>query len=110
LEFSLIRNLNEREFTSYMALSYSLEEVTITEEVEDKIIWIPDRSIGFSCKSAFHLLRNEEGLQDLSFYNFIGKGPAPSKVKFLAWTLGVGKNNTQETLQRRRQYQILSPN
>ncbi|PON68667.1 hypothetical protein TorRG33x02_261470 [Trema orientale] len=89
--FHLIINLNEREFTSYMALSNLLEGVTISEEAEDKRIWSFDRSKGFSCKSAFHFLRKEGCLQDLSFYNFIWEGLVLTEVKFFAWTLGVGK-------------------
>lgn len=91
-------------------LSNLLEQVSVNNGIEDKRIWMPDKSAGLSCKSAFLKLSNEGGMEDRILYKYAWNAIIPSTVKFVAWTIGLGRINTNEMIQRRRPFHCISPN
>ena len=104
------RNLHDREIENFSNLSVALDQVRLNEASADLRIWKPDRSEGFSCRSAFAALQNAGGTPDFQFFKFIWKPAIPAKIKFFAWSLSLEKINTHDVLQRKRSFHCLSPN
>ena len=75
----------------------------------DSRIWIPDNSGGFSSKSAFASLQQEDGFMEFRFFKFIWKSCVPVRVKFFAWSLSLEKINTTDVLQHKRPFLCLYP-
>ena len=104
------RNLHDRELDSYALLTVFLDTVHLHEHLADTRVWLPDNSGGFSSKSAFVALQQEDGFQDFRFYKFIWKSCIPIRVKFFAWSLSLEKINTNDVLQHKRPFHCLFPN
>ena len=92
------RNLHERELDNYVNLTTLLDTVHLHEDMAHSRICIPNNSRGFSSKSAFAALQQEDGFMEFRFFKFICKSCIPVRVKFFAWSLSLEKINTSDVL------------
>ena len=104
------RYFHERELDSFANLTTLLDTVHLRGDVADTRIWVPDNSGGFSSKSAFAALQQEDGFFEFRFFKFIWKSCVPVRVKFFAWSLSLEKINTSDVLQHKRPFHCLYPN
>ena len=108
-DLQFFRHVHDRELGDLATLTTILEQVHLNEDLADTRTWEPDNSGSFSSKSAFRVIQGDRGIQDFQFYKDIWKSRIPSRIKFFAWTLSLGKINTHDILQKRRAFQCLSP-
>ena len=107
-DLQFFRNLHDRELENFTNLTIVLDQVHLNEELTDIRKWLPDNSGGFSSKTAFVTLQQEDGVQDFPFYKSIWKSGIPVRIKFFAWSLCLERIITYDVLQRKRTFQCLS--
>ena len=65
------RNFHDRELDSFANLTTLLDALHLIGDIADSRIWVPDNSGGFSSKSAFAALQQEDGFLEFRFFKFI---------------------------------------
>ena len=109
-DLQFCRNLHDRELDSFANITSLLDTIHLRGHMKDSRIWIPDNSGGFSCKSAFTAIQQDDAFLEFRFFKLIWKSCVPVRVKFFAWSLSLEKINTSDVLQQKRLFQCLSPN
>ena len=109
-DLQLCRNLHDRELDSLANITTLLDTVHLSGHMTENRIWVSDNSGGFSYKSAFTTLQQDDGFLEFHFFKFIWKSCVPVRVKCFAWSLSLEKINTSNVLQQKRPFQCLSPN
>ena len=108
-DLQFFRHLHDRELGNLANPTALLDQIHLIADLADTRTWLPDNSGSFSSKLAFRVIQGDHGIQDFQFYKDIWKSGIPSRIKFFAWTLSLGKINTHDILQRKRAFQCLSP-
>ena len=101
--------MHATELENFANLSSILDQVRLTEELEDLRIWNPESAGGFSCKSATAALQQDDNIQDFQFHKFIWKANILVRIRFFACSLCLERINTYDVLQKRRPFMCLHP-
>ncbi|GAU10307.1 hypothetical protein TSUD_421680, partial [Trifolium subterraneum] len=78
-----------------------LENLFLQVDVMDKWIWRPDPSIGYSVRSAYHLLTHLVPVTMATHNDFIWNKVGPLKVSLFAWRLLNNRLPSKDNLTRR---------
>ena len=103
------RNLTDEEIVDLERLKPLLSLVHLIPSVSDVKAWILSSFKIFSVKFFFSALASVSN--SIPFYptNFLWNSKVPSKVRAFAWLVAHKKVNTNDMLQLRRPFKVLSP-
>ena len=83
-DLHFFKNLHDRELDNFANLTVALDHGQLNEELLETRIWLSDNSGGFSSKTTFVTLQQEDGVLDFPFFKFIWKSGIPERIKFFA--------------------------